>query len=183
MTHDLVIRPATEQDVPGTRRVLVETWHATYDALIGPERVDALTGRWHAAAVLRGEIALPDASFLVAEQDGEIVGHALARQRDAEELVLARLYVLPTHQRQGVGERLLAAVVERHPAARRLRLGVEAENPKALGFYRRQGFAVTGERVEDGGAPGGRPLRRPPAPPGPPATAAPRSRRSTPARR
>ena len=40
--------------------------------------------------------------------------------------------------------------MERHPAARRLRLGVEAENPKALGFYRRQGFAVTGERVEDG---------------------------------
>ena len=150
MLADLLIRPAIPDDVEATRRVLAETWHDTYDALIGPERVAEITGRWHAAEALAGQVALPGASFLVAARGGELIGHAFARESQPGVLFLSRLYVLPAHQRQGVGAHLLAAVLERHPGAERVRLNVEAENGKGVAFYRRHGFMVVGEREEEG---------------------------------
>ena len=65
-------------------------------------------------------------------------------------LFLSRLYVLPTWQRRGVGALLLESVVERHPGAVRMRLNVKAENVKGVAFYRRHGFTVVGERIEEG---------------------------------
>jgi ribosomal protein S18 acetylase RimI-like enzyme len=65
-------------------------------------------------------------------------------------LFLSRLYVRPSWQRRGVGTRMLGAVVERHPEAARMRLNVESENGKGVAFYRRHGFAVVGERTEEG---------------------------------
>ena len=150
MLADLLIRPAVPDDVEGTRRVLVETWHDTYDALIGSEKVTEITGRWHAAEALAQQLALPGASFLVAERGSVVTGHAFAPAPQLGVLFLSRLYVLPLHQRRGVGGRLLAAVLERHPGADRVRLNVEAENGKGVAFYRRHGFAVVGEREEEG---------------------------------
>ena len=66
------------------------------------------------------------------------------------DLLLSRLYVLPTHQRRGVGDALLAAVVARHPGAVRIQLLVEARNTKGLTFYGRHGFVAVGRVEEDG---------------------------------
>lgn len=145
-----LIRPAVPRDAEGTRRVLAETWHDTYDPLLGPETVARITGRWHAVAVLAEHIASPGASFLVAEHAGRLIGHAFAREPQPGVLFLSRLYVLPVWQRRGVGARLLEAVVERHPGAARMRLDVEAENGKGVSFYRRHGFTVVGEPTEEG---------------------------------
>ena len=147
---NILIRSATPQDAEGTRRVLVQTWHDTYDALLGPEKVAETTGRWHAVEALAEQIADPAATFLVAEHAGALIGHAFARGPQAGVLVLFRLYVLPVWQRRGVGARLLGAVVERHPGAARMRLDVEAENVKGAAFYRRHGFAAVGERAQEG---------------------------------
>ena len=147
---DVLIRPAVARDAEGTRRVLVETWHDTYDALLGPERVAEITGRWHAVEALTRQVGSPDASFLVAEHAGRLIGHAFARPPQPGVLFLFRLYVLPVWQRRGVGARLLGAVVERHPGAARMRLDVEAENAKGVAFYRRHGFVVVGERAQEG---------------------------------
>ena len=38
----------------------------------------------------------------------------------------------------------------RHPPASRIRLTVEVDNAKGVSFYKRNGFAVTAEVVEDG---------------------------------
>ena len=41
-------------------------------------------------------------------------------------------------------------MIQRHPQAGLIRLTVEADNAKGVAFYRRNGFAVTGEVVENG---------------------------------
>ena len=130
-----IIRPATLADIGMVRTLLVETWHDTYDSLLGVDRVTETIDRWHAMDVLAAEAASPNASFLVACRSSEIVGHALAVEQDADVLLLSRLYVLPTSQRQGIGEVLLAAAVSRHPKTKRVQLVVEARNAKALAFY------------------------------------------------
>ena len=97
-----------------------------------------------------GSLDLPDSSFLIALRDREAIGHAFAQAPHPPVLVLGRLYVRPALQRQGVGGRLLAAVTLCHPQASLIRLMVEAGNAKGVAFYRRNGFAVTAEVVEDG---------------------------------
>ena len=150
MISDFLIRPAVPDDAGATRRVLVETWHDTYDPLLGPMRVTEITGQWHAVEVLAKQISALDALFLVAEHKGLLIGHAFARELEPGVLFLSRLYVLPTWQRQGVGARLLGAVGERHPGAVLMCLNVNAKNSKGVAFYRRHGFVAVSEREEEG---------------------------------
>lgn len=147
---DLRIRPATAVDLEEVRRVLVETWHDTYDGLMGREKVVEITDKWHAVDALARQLALADTSFLLAETEQRIVGHAMAHAQRGSTLLLARLYVLPTHQRRGIGARLLAAAIRRHPQSTTVEVDVEMGNVKGVSFYRRQGFAVAGEVTEDG---------------------------------
>ena len=145
----IIIRPATSDDVGQVRNLLVATWHDTYDSLLGVERVTETTNQWHALDVLEAQAARPNASFLVASQNGEVVGHAFAVEQDGDVLLLSRLYVLPNRQRHGIGEKLLQAAVGHHPRMKRVELVVEARNIKALAFYGRHGFVVTGEVEEE----------------------------------
>lgn len=55
-----LIRHAVLQDAEDTRRVLVETWHDTYDPLLGSEKVTEITDRWHAVDVLTQQIGSSD---------------------------------------------------------------------------------------------------------------------------
>ena len=146
----IVIRPATPDDIGKVRSLLVATWHDTYDGLLGVERVTNTTDRWHALDVLATQSARPNASFLVALRADEVVGHAFAVEQDGGVLFLSRLYVLPARQRQGIGGGLLRTAMGCHPGTTRVQLVVEARNAKALAFYARHGFVVTGEIEEEG---------------------------------
>ena len=152
MDPALRIRPATLEDVGAVRRLLVETWHDTFDDLLGPEQVREITERWHAEEVLARQLDRQDGSFLVAELAGEVVGHALghAPKPPPPLLMVNRLYVRPAFQRRGIGGALLAALLRRHPETDRIRLLVEADNAKGRSFYERSGFVATGEVMEGG---------------------------------
>jgi GNAT superfamily N-acetyltransferase len=150
MTHETAIRAALAGDVEPVRLLLRATWHDTYDAIIGRDRVIALTEQWHAPAKLRNQISASDHVFLVAHRGETLVGHACSTRYSHELLYLGRLYVLPAAQRCGIGHRLLAAILDRSPGVRRVRAKVEAANAKARNFYRREGFTDAGEVLEDG---------------------------------
>jgi len=150
MAQEIRIRPAKGGDVPAVRALLVETWHDTYDGLIGAGKVTEITDSWHSLPNLTHQLSVPDSSFLVADDQGAIVGHAFANAQRPPALFLTRLYVLPTQQRRGIGKSLLQAAIARHPACEVVRLEVEADNAKGLAFYRREGFEVVSEAVMEG---------------------------------
>jgi predicted N-acetyltransferase YhbS len=147
MAPDVLIRTATPGDLPQVRALLVSTWHDTYDSLLGADRVTEITNAWHSMENLARQLGLARSSFLVAENGGVIVGHAFAQEQSPDLLILGRLYVLPAHQRRGIGRCLLAEAVARHPGAGVLRLKVEAGNAKGLSFYRREGFVEKGQEI------------------------------------
>jgi ribosomal protein S18 acetylase RimI-like enzyme len=66
-----------------------------------------------------------------------------------EILFIARLYVLPEFQRQGIGERLMEESHRAFPEIKRIQLDVEEQNPKARAFYRKLGFKEVGVRIDD----------------------------------
>jgi ribosomal protein S18 acetylase RimI-like enzyme len=140
------VRTASERDLAAVRALLVETWHATYDAIYGVERVTEITNDWHSIASLKARMGRPSSEFLVADDGKTIGGMAYAAATTDPKLVmLHQLYVHPSFQGEGIGKMLLDEIEDSFPDARTLRLEVEAANTSALAFYRANGFVQAGE--------------------------------------
>ena len=97
---------------------------------------------WSEGLVREGILGdLPTITYLVADLDGEVVGHAVTSSAgDIAEL--QRIAVTASRRRQGIAASLLAAVVDaaRRTPADRLLLEVREDNRTALAFYAGQGF-------------------------------------------
>lgn len=151
-----VVRQAQVADAPGIARVHWDSHQTTYvePGRVSRERVEAWTmadriARWTANLAIANDVYPAPGGFhrmaiWVAEVDGEVVGWAnTSAGRDADgprDLELEGLYVLDEFHGTGVGQALVDAAIGDRPAY----LWVLADNPRAQGFYRRNGFAPDG---------------------------------------
>ena len=105
--------------------------------------------RWHEpympATELAGEIA-NGVEFWVAEEDGRMLG-VMGIQDKGEVALVRHAYVSPTAQRMGVGTSLLRHVLAL--TAKPVLIGTWAAAAWAIGFYRRNGFAVVSNAEKD----------------------------------
>lgn len=151
----MFVRTASERDLVAIRALLVETWHATYDAIYGAERVTAITDNWHSIASLKARLSRPNSEFLVADDGKRLGGMAFAAATaDPKIVLLNQLYVHPDCQRQGIGQSLLDEVEASFPEMRTLRLEVEEANAVAIAFYGANGFEPAGKTADCGGSSG-----------------------------
>ncbi|UVK45114.1 GNAT family N-acetyltransferase [Mesorhizobium sp. AR07] len=145
----MFVRTAGERDLAAVRALLVETWHATYDAIYGASEVTEITDEWHSIASLRSRLTRPNSEFLVADDGKRIGGMAYAAATaDAKIILLNQLYVLPACQRRGIGQALLEEIEASFPEARTLRVEVEEANGGAIAFYRSKGFLPAGNAAD-----------------------------------
>jgi ribosomal protein S18 acetylase RimI-like enzyme len=107
---------------------------------------EATWGEWHddrAREEMR--VAASDGRSEIIEVDGERAGFLRAVLHEGSHLELDKLFVLPAHQRQGIGTKVLVAVLARAQAAGLpVRLRVLCVNP-AKALYERHGFGVTAQ--------------------------------------
>ncbi len=140
----LMIRAALPKDLPDVRNVLIETWHAAYDHILGEDEVTQITNSWHSVEALREHLEKPDSYFSVGEMD-EIVGTTYSIFNHSSNVIeLSRLYVLPSAQGHGIGSSLLKNIYEQFPESHAIELEVMKDNIPSILFYERQGFVVTG---------------------------------------
>jgi putative acetyltransferase len=132
---DIVLRPYAAADEDASVALWLKTWQAAYPDLDFAERLDWWRERW------RHEL-LPAAAVVVAELDGVLVGFITV---DARTLYLDQLVVAPQCWRSGVGTALLDDAKRLSP--RGLDLDVNTDNARAISFYRRNGFLVSGSGV------------------------------------
>lgn len=146
------VRAAREADAEAIARVHVETWRSTYEGLVPWDylkglSVDERTQMW------REIIGRPESRVFVAEtgRPARVFGFAAAGPSrwadlpyDAE---LYAIYLLPAHQRQGVGRQLLAAAADAlgRLGFRGLVAWVLAKNPSRA-FYEQLGGKDVGRR-------------------------------------
>ena len=155
------ISDATGADAEAVAALARASWHAAYDDLLGPETVEATVDEWYDTESLRagiGETAAAEAAcFLVAEDDGELVGYANAgpardweSDPDEPDAFFSRLYVAPEHWGEGVGTELTAAVARRLRDAGHERVWLEVfdANERGRGFYESVGFERIGSVTE-----------------------------------
>lgn len=151
----MFVRTASERDLAAIRALLVETWHATYDAVYGARRVTEITDDWHSIASLKARLTRPNSEFLVADDGQRLGGMAFASAtKDPKIVLLNQLYVHPDCQRRGIGRSLLDEVEASFPEARSLRLEVEEANSPAIAFYEANGFQPAGRTADCGGGSG-----------------------------
>jgi diamine N-acetyltransferase len=140
------LRPAGPQDVEAYRAAADRFFRETYGHDAHHAQVmDRHCADTFAADIIAAELADPYVTGLLAKLGDATVGLAQWRSgRDATKLV--RLYVDRTCHGTGLGQALMAAAVADATGRgkRSLDLGVWDQNHRAIAFYRRQGFVVTG---------------------------------------
>lgn len=146
----ITVLRAKVDEVQQIKQVLSETWIDTYGPFLPLEVIQKVTSLWHSPETLAAEIENERILFDVAKDEhGAILGLLTAGRPNDEVVYIARLYVLPGHQRQGIGGKLLDACTAAFPGVRTLRLEVEAQNEKGLSFYRKQGFIEISRKEEE----------------------------------
>ena len=110
----------------------LRTWQKAYPELDFAPRLDWWRKRW------RNEL-LPVAEVVIAETDGAMIGFVTV---DPRTFYLDQIVVAPEYWRSGVGATLIAEAKHMSPAG--LDLDVNIDNVRAIGFYRRLGFLITG---------------------------------------
>jgi L-phenylalanine/L-methionine N-acetyltransferase len=139
----VIVRPIHEDDAPAVWRIARQ--HGVIETILAlpsdrlQQRIETLQGLTR------------DDHWFVAEVEGEVVGLAglhvgSGRLRHSGNVFL---FVAREYQRQGIGARLLEAlldVADNWLMLRRVELTVFVENARAKALYERHGFVVEGLR-------------------------------------
>jgi ribosomal protein S18 acetylase RimI-like enzyme len=152
----VTIRPARPEDAAAIARIRVDSWRDTYAHVLSPEYLEALdpvagTDGWRGTI----ERMTEDPSlgtFVVAEVDGAVRGFAIAGvprplpgETPPREWQLFLIYQDAALHGTGSGQALIEASIGDRPA----HLWTAEDNPRAIAFYRRNGFVPDGERTSD----------------------------------
>ncbi|MFD2786031.1 GNAT family N-acetyltransferase [Hymenobacter rubripertinctus] len=136
------IQSATPADVPTILELAEATWEPTYRFIISREQIEYMYRVIYTAASLERQMTEQSHTFLLVYVGGQASGYAsFSAQSEAGLYKLHKIYVLPSHQGQGLGQQLVGAVEQAVRAAggRTLDLNVNRHNP-ALAFYEHLGF-------------------------------------------
>jgi putative acetyltransferase len=129
------LRPYAPADEDAAIELWRRTWQLAYPRINFNERVDWWRQRWCHEIV-------PTATITVAEEGDDIVGFVTV---DPRTLDLDQLVVAPEVWGQGVAGSLLAEAKRISPAG--LDLHVNTDNVRAIRFYEREGFIISGEAL------------------------------------
>jgi ribosomal protein S18 acetylase RimI-like enzyme len=158
-TNQIRIRRATEDDIPGIAKVLVETWKSTFRGML-PD--DFLDGMSYARQEQRHRrtFAIPETTYHVAVDalTEAIVGFAnggpIRHPLFAYQNELYAIYVLDAYQGQRIGTHLLRAAVSdlRRSGRQGLVVWVLASNPNRAFYERHRGRLVSTKPITLGSA-------------------------------
>jgi GNAT superfamily N-acetyltransferase len=139
----ITIRPAVPDDAALITDIRNTGWREAYSHLLSAEFLAGLSSD---AEGLRRGISRGHLTIVVAELDGDAVGYALAGPPDEEhaprDWCLRHIYQYSRVHGSGTGQALLDAAV----GDRRAYLWTAEDNPRAIAFYRRNGFLPDGTR-------------------------------------
>ncbi len=110
------------------------TWQKTYPDIDFTERLAWWRDHWRGLA--------RSARITVAEADNEMIGFVTV---DPGTLYLDQIVVAPEHWGSSLASALIAEAKRASP--RGLDLDVNTDNARAIAFYRREGFVLTGDGV------------------------------------
>jgi ribosomal protein S18 acetylase RimI-like enzyme len=145
MNTSLIIRKASLSDIGNIRHIAHATWPSAYGELLSKEQLEYMLGMMYSETSLQEQMNKGH-QFFMAELDNQSFGFASVSAEDNGSFKLNKLYVNPITQKTGAGKALLDEVISyaRQNKGTRLFLQVKRDN-NAKGFYKKNGFVITGE--------------------------------------
>jgi putative acetyltransferase len=129
------LRPYDPHDEDAAVALWLRAWQAAYPQLDFAARLDWWRARW------RNEL-VASADVVVAHAGTDMIGFVTVDPRTS---YLDQIVVAPEHWASGVGSALIAVAKELSPSG--LELDVNTDNARALRFYDKQGFSISGAGV------------------------------------
>jgi GNAT superfamily N-acetyltransferase len=144
------VRDATSGDIDAVRAVALESLKASYGHALDETLLEEAVDRWYDPGDLSETLDDEDAVFVVAVDDGEVLGFAQSYVSRRREVVgeIDWLHVAPSRRGEGIGSTLLsrveATLLDR--GVSRLEGRVLEANESGTGFYEERGYDALGER-------------------------------------
>ncbi len=129
------LRPYAPPDEDAAIDLWRRTWQRAYPGIDFAARVDWWRQRWR-------DDLVPAVTITVAEADEILVGFVTVDPRTFD---LDQIVVAPEVQGTGVASALIAEAKRISPAG--LDLHVNTDNVRAIRFYEKQGFVISGEAL------------------------------------
>jgi putative acetyltransferase len=129
------LRPYAPADEDAAIELWRRTWQEAYPRIDFTARLDWWRQRW------RDEL-VPTATITVAEADGQMLGFVTV---DVSTFDLDQIVVAPEAWGRGIAIALMAEAKRISPAG--LDLHVNKDNTRAISFYEKHGFVISGEAI------------------------------------
>jgi GNAT superfamily N-acetyltransferase len=137
-TGRVTLRDVESDDAEACAQICFDAFAAVHDHHRFPRDFPALEA---AVELMAAWVPHPSIWGVVAELDGRLVGSNFLDERDPI-CGVGPITIQPDIQQEGIGRRLMEAVIERGAAAPGIRLTQDAFNMRSLGLYESLGFAV-----------------------------------------
>ncbi|WP_207513033.1 GNAT family N-acetyltransferase [Longitalea luteola] len=154
--NEIQIREATIEDAALIADLSRQTFYDSFARDNSRENMDKFMNEVFTRDSLMKEVGAAGNTFLLAEQDGEVVGYARLRETTNPLLTeygaaieIARIYAVQRSIGKGVGSALMQRCIDvaKQKNARVIWLGVWEHNHKAIAFYTKWGFERFSEHV------------------------------------
>lgn len=152
--HVVVVRKAEHADVDGLVACSIALF--AEDAGTRDPSLDVDWPREHGRQRFAAAIDDPDRLLLVADRDGEVVGHLTGVVAEASAMKpvrgasLVSMYVRPAHRRGQIGGRLISEFMAwaKEQGAELAEVTAYSSNSEAVRFYERNGFVSKSVTLE-----------------------------------
>ena len=135
-----ITKKISVEDIPAIQRLLYETWHDTYAGLLPQKVIQAVTSTWHSSTALKRDLENINVYCAAAKTHQDAIIGFITAHINKDTMRVTRLYVLPSHQKQGIGQQLMVQANNAFPGIQSITLEIEAKNHKARKFYASLGF-------------------------------------------
>jgi ribosomal protein S18 acetylase RimI-like enzyme len=149
VSDSLTVREAIPADAEGITALIESAYRGPVSRQGWTTEADLLDGQRTDLAAVRGAIARPDISLLIAtDADGLLLGCCQIEHRSPHLAYFGSFAVRPDLQNLGVGRVLLAAAEAAAATqwqATAMEMTVIAQRKELMAWYRRRGYEPTGE--------------------------------------
>ncbi|MDH6253776.1 ribosomal protein S18 acetylase RimI-like enzyme [Chryseobacterium sp. H1D6B] len=145
----VIINKASVEDLETLQSIGKHTFYETFAASNSKEAMEKYLEESFSAEKIKGEINNPDSLFFIAWENDDPIGYLKVNSgstqtelKDDTALEIERIYVKSSHHGKKVGQLLYDKALEIAEQRKKayLWLGVWEENPRAVNFYKKNGF-------------------------------------------
>ena len=144
------IIPAHSSHIKDIQAIVNIAWYDTFQEILSSEQIKYMMNRMYGTQLLHGQMQAKHHRFFLAKENNSYRGY-LSTEHNCErggKNKIHKIYLLPKYHQKDTGKKRLETAINeaKIPNNPAVFLNVNKNNQKAIGLYRKNGFAGIGHR-------------------------------------